>query len=84
MSKIEEAIEDVINGHLSGMVFSDLIINEVRDTWVGRTYRPMPTCDKSETCKWVKCPLFVLPILGCCILEKIARELARELAREFF
>ena len=33
MSKIEEAIEDVINGHLSGMVFSDLIINEVRDTW---------------------------------------------------
>ena len=33
MSKIEEAIEDVINEHLSGMVFSDLIINEVRDTW---------------------------------------------------
>ena len=33
MSKIEEAIEDVINGHLSGMDFSDLITNEVRDTW---------------------------------------------------
>ena len=33
MSKIEEAIEDVINGHLSEIDFSDLITNEVRDTW---------------------------------------------------
>jgi regulator of replication initiation timing len=33
MSKIEEAIEDVINGHLSGMDFSDMITTEVRDTW---------------------------------------------------
>jgi len=33
MSKIEEAIEDVINGHLSGMDFSDLITSEVRDCW---------------------------------------------------
>ena len=33
MSKIEEAIEDIINGHLSGMDFSDMITNEVRDTW---------------------------------------------------
>ena len=33
MSKIEEAIEDVINGHLSGMDFSDMITSEVRDCW---------------------------------------------------
>ena len=33
MSKIEEAIEDVINGHLSGMDFTDMITSEVRDTW---------------------------------------------------
>ena len=33
MSKIEEAIEDVINEHLSGMDFSDMITSEVRDTW---------------------------------------------------
>ena len=33
MSKIEEAIEDVINGHLSGLDFSDMITSEVRDTW---------------------------------------------------
>ena len=33
MSKIEEAIEDIINRHLSGMDFSDMITNEVRDTW---------------------------------------------------
>ena len=33
MSKIEEAIEDIINGHLSGMDFSDMITSEVRDTW---------------------------------------------------
>ena len=33
MSKIEEAIEDIINGHLSGKDFSDMITNEVRDTW---------------------------------------------------
>ena len=33
MSKIEEAIEDIINGHLRGMDFSDMITTEVRDTW---------------------------------------------------
>jgi len=33
MSKIEEAIEDVINGHLSGMDFTDMITTEVRDCW---------------------------------------------------
>lgn len=33
MSKIEEAIEDVINQHINDMDFSDLITNEVRDTW---------------------------------------------------
>ena len=33
MSKIEEAIEDFIQRYLNGMDFSDLIINEVRDTW---------------------------------------------------
>ena len=33
MSKIEKAIEDIINGHLSGIDFSDMITNEVRDTW---------------------------------------------------
>ena len=33
MSKIEEAIEDIINRHLSGMDFSDMITSEVRDTW---------------------------------------------------
>ena len=33
MSKIEEAIEDIINAHLSSMDFSDMITSEVRDTW---------------------------------------------------
>ena len=33
MSKIEEAIEDVINGHLSGMDFTDMITTEVRECW---------------------------------------------------
>ena len=33
MSKIEEAIEDIINGHLSGMDFSDMITIEVRECW---------------------------------------------------
>jgi len=33
MGKIEEAIEDVINGQLSEMDFSDIITSEVRDTW---------------------------------------------------
>ena len=33
MSKIEEAIEDIINGHLSGMDFSDMITTEVRECW---------------------------------------------------
>ena len=33
MGKIEEAIEDVIQGHLSGMDFHDLVTSEVRDTW---------------------------------------------------
>ena len=33
MSKIEEAIEDIINGHLSSMDFSDMITTEVRECW---------------------------------------------------
>jgi hypothetical protein len=33
MSKIEEAIEDIINVHLSGMDFSDMVTTEVRETW---------------------------------------------------
>ena len=33
MSKIEEAIEDIINGHLSGMDLSDMITTEVRECW---------------------------------------------------
>ena len=33
MSKIEEAIDDIINGHLRGMDFSEIITTEVRDTW---------------------------------------------------
>ena len=33
MSKIEEAIEDIINEHLRGMDFTDMITTEVRDTW---------------------------------------------------
>ena len=33
MSKIEEAIQDIINGHLSGMDFSDMITTEVRECW---------------------------------------------------
>ena len=33
MGKIEEAIEEVIQGHLSDMDFHDLVTSEVRDTW---------------------------------------------------
>ena len=34
MSKIEEAIEEIINRrHLSGMDFSDMITTEVRECW---------------------------------------------------
>ena len=33
MSKIEDAIEDLINRHLSGMDFSDMITTEVRECW---------------------------------------------------
>ena len=33
MSKIEEAIEDFIQGRLSDMDFHDMVTSEVRDTW---------------------------------------------------
>jgi len=33
MSKIEEAIEEVIQDHLSGLDFSEVITSEVRDCW---------------------------------------------------
>ena len=33
MSKIEEAIEDFIQDHITGLDFSDMITTEVRDTW---------------------------------------------------
>ena len=33
MSKIEEAIEEIVNVHISGMDFSDMITSEVRENW---------------------------------------------------
>ena len=33
MGKIEEAIEEIIQDHLSGLDFSDVITSEVRDCW---------------------------------------------------
>ena len=33
MSKIEEAIEEIMDSHLSGMDFSDMIITEVGQCW---------------------------------------------------
>ena len=33
MSKIEEAIEDFIQGHITGLDFHDMITSEVSDTW---------------------------------------------------
>ena len=33
MSKIEEAIEDFIQGHITGLDFTDMLTSEVRDTW---------------------------------------------------
>ena len=33
MSKTEEAIEDFIQGHITGLDFTDMITTEVRDTW---------------------------------------------------
>lgn len=33
MSKIEEAIEQIMDRHLSGMDFSDMITTEVRECW---------------------------------------------------
>ena len=33
MGKIEEAIEDFIQGHITDLDFSDMITSEVRDTW---------------------------------------------------
>ena len=55
MSKIEEAIEDIINGHLSGMVFSDMITNEVRDTWdMDELDRVDETVDRVDTIEaWI-------------------------------
>ena len=33
MSKIEEAIEEIIQSHITGLDFSDMITSEVRDCW---------------------------------------------------
>ena len=33
MSKIEEAIEEIIQSHLSGLDFTDMITSEVRECW---------------------------------------------------
>ena len=33
MSKIEEAIEEIVQVHINTMDFSDMITSEVRDTW---------------------------------------------------
>ena len=55
MSKIEEAIEDVINQHINDMDFSDLITNEVRDTWdMDELDRVDETVDRVDTIEaWI-------------------------------
>lgn len=55
MSKIEEAIEDIINGHLSVMDFSDMITTEVRDTWdMDELDRVDETVDRVDTIEsWI-------------------------------
>ena len=55
MSKIEEAIEDIINEHLRGMDFSDMITTEVRDTWdMDELDRVDETIDRVDTLEtWV-------------------------------
>lgn len=50
MGKIEEAIEDVIQGHLNEMDFHDLVTSEVRDTWdMDELDRIEETVDRVDT-----------------------------------
>ena len=55
MGRIEEAIEEIIQDHLSDLDFSDVITSEVRDTWnMDELDRVDETVDRVDTIEaWI-------------------------------
>ena len=79
MSKIEEAIEDIINGHLSCMDFSDMITTEVRECWdMDELDRVDETVDRVDAIEaWIHDAEDKLSIQNVIDLENSVKNLVR-------
>ena len=80
MSKIEEAIEEIVQNHLSGLDFSDMITNEVRECWdmdeLDRVDETVDRVDALET--WIHDAEDKLSIQNVINLENSVNELKIE------
>lgn len=79
MSKIEEAIEDFIQGHITDLDFSDMITSEVRDTWdMDELDRVDETVDRVDAIEaWIHDAEDKLSIQNVIDLENSVKNLVR-------
>ena len=80
MSKIEEAIEEIVQNHLSGLDFSDMITNEVRECWdMDELDRVDETVDRVDALEaWINDAEDKLSIQNVINLENSVNELKIE------
>ena len=81
MSKIEEAIEEIMDRHLTGMDFSDMITNEVRDVWdMDQLDRVDDTVDRVDALEvWINDAEDKLSIQNVINLENLVQSMQSEI-----
>ena len=81
MSKIEEAIKEIMDKYLSGMDFSDMITNEVRDMWdMDQLDRVDDTVDRVDALEvWINDAEDKLSIQNVINLENLVQSMQSEI-----
>ena len=80
-SKIEEAIEDFIQGHITGLDFSDMITTEVSQTWdMDELDRVDDTVDRVDALEaWINDAEDKLSIQNVINLENLVQSMQSEI-----
>ena len=80
-SKIEEAIEDFIQGHITGLDFSDMITTEVSQTWdMDELDRVDDTVDRVDALEaWINDAEDKLSIQNVIDLENLVKSMQSEI-----
>lgn len=80
-SKIEEAIEDFIQGHITGLDFSDMITTEVSQTWdMDELDRVDDTVDRVDALEaWINDAEDKLSIQNVINLENLVKSMQSEI-----